>query len=131
MYICSMKECYKCKAPISNKQSYCKDCRREVDKAYNLRRDKTKKYANANIRKDLTRQWLKNYLSDKSCKCGENRIATLQFHHLKDKKFHISEAASRGLSITKILDEISKCEILCANCHAILTCEQRNFYKGK
>ena len=51
--------------------------------------------------------------------CGENHIACLDFHHKNpDKKdFNISNAVSRGWKLEKILKEIEKCVILCANCH--------------
>lgn len=66
------------------------------------------------------RQFIKDYLSNKKCaRCPENHIACLDFHH-KDpstKDFKIAEAATKRYSKTKILREIEKCEILCANCH--------------
>jgi len=60
-----------------------------------------------------------NIKSEKSCeKCGENRIYTLDFHHidpsLKDQK--VSSALSSA-SPKKALEEIEKCIILCSNCH--------------
>lgn len=48
---------------------------------------------------------------------------TLQFDHLPgcDKEFDISQAAQRGFAWNKIQTEIDKCEVVCANCHAIRT----------
>jgi hypothetical protein len=37
------------------------------------------------------------------------------------KIVHPSDLASRGVSISTLLNEINKCDILCANCHAIVT----------
>ena len=40
------------------------------------------------------------------------------FDHVSGKKkFILSEVARRGLSIAAIVKEISKCDIVCANCH--------------
>ena len=71
-------------------------------------------------RKNKIKQWLQNYkLSLKCFKCLENHPATLEFHHKKSKEKEktISQMVVDGISIKKILDEIKKCEVLCANCH--------------
>jgi hypothetical protein len=36
----------------------------------------------------------------------------------------------RGLALKKIKEEIAKCQVLCANCHAMRTAEQFNWYAG-
>lgn len=50
----------------------------------------------------------------------------LQFDHLPqhEKKFNIG-AAIRSKSKQSVLDEIAKCEVRCANCHAIKTALRR------
>src|ERR1700730_1056385 len=64
-------------------------------------------------------QGIKNQLC--CADCGERHPATLQFHHLnsEDKTFTIGDAVNRGFSLDRIKKEISKCIVLCANCHAI------------
>ena len=51
--------------------------------------------------------------------CKENHYACLQFHHVDpdEKEIAISLAASLGWSFNRIKQEISKCRVLCANCH--------------
>jgi hypothetical protein len=49
----------------------------------------------------------------------------MQFDHVKGKKIGISRAVNYGYSINNIMKEISKCEIVCANCHAIRTFTRR------
>lgn len=51
-----------------------------------------------------------------SCSWHGNQAA-LQFHHLKGKDFTIGNVANK--SWDSIKKEISKCILLCANCHAI------------
>lgn len=55
------------------------------------------------------------------CKvCGYNKCANaLHFNHIKpeDKQHNIAAMAQR-FSIDSIKNEIRKCEVLCANCHA-------------
>ncbi|MGH7929584.1 MAG: hypothetical protein ACREQV_17510 [Candidatus Binatia bacterium] len=48
--------------------------------------------------------------------CGEPDVLVLEFDHLGDKLFSIS----RGLldrPLQAVLDEMAKCEVVCANCH--------------
>lgn len=55
------------------------------------------------------------------CKvCGYNKCASaLHFNHIKpeDKQYNIAEMVKR-FSMDAIKNEIRKCEVLCANCHA-------------
>ena len=53
--------------------------------------------------------------------CGESRWQCIQFDHIdrKDKTDSISRMARRGMPAKRILEEISKCETVCANCHCI------------
>jgi hypothetical protein len=57
-------------------------------------------------------------------KCGyNNTISALHFHHLEDKKFEFRFVKEYVSSIEEIrieiIEEINKCQILCANCHTI------------
>lgn len=63
--------------------------------------------------------------------CGETDNRCLQFDHIdQDKKFEaISTMVSKHRSIETIIEEVSKCRILCANCHAKHTAEQQGWYK--
>ena len=43
----------------------------------------------------------------------------MHFDHVKgEKKFNLSQAAAKATGLAKVLEEIAKCEIVCANCHA-------------
>ena len=53
--------------------------------------------------------------------CGETNHIVLDFDHLKDKKYNISRMIHDGFSWAAIKKEISKCEVVCANCHRIRT----------
>ena len=60
-----------------------------------------------------------------SCnRCGFSDFRALQFHHLGDKKFNISDMIGK-LSVQSLMEEINKCEVLCGNCHLIETHEER------
>jgi hypothetical protein len=48
--------------------------------------------------------------------CDEDDPLVLEFDHLADKKFNIS-AGLRNRNWHDVLDEIAKCDVVCANCH--------------
>ncbi len=69
------------------------------------------------------KEWIKRYKNSISCMiCGESHPACLQFHHRDraDKSFNIGSAIGRRryISFKKLQEEVSKCDILCGNCHA-------------
>lgn len=127
-----MKKCAKCKADknesefsFKNKKknilhSYCKECKRELDNiSYsenkNNRKEKIRKRANDSLIN--LRQYLNDLKKNKSCiKCGENRWWVLDFHHVNDKEYQISQLVKHG-SLELLKKEVNKCVVLCANCH--------------
>lgn len=50
------------------------------------------------------------------CSCGECDIRCLDLHHNDEKSFGIAHKR-RHVSTTKLLEEMKKCEVICANCH--------------
>jgi hypothetical protein len=95
------------------------DAFRESRRKHNRLRDRTHR---ANIQRRVREIKLK-----KGCLfCGFNKHhAALEFHHRnpKEKKFRI--ALSRNYSWKMVEQEIEKCDVLCANCHAILEHDKR------
>lgn len=78
----------------------------------------------ANRRLEL-RLFILDIKKGKKCiQCGNDDFRVLQFHHKQEKEFDVANASQMGLSRNKILKEIGKCEVLCANCHQIETYEQ-------
>jgi hypothetical protein len=115
-------------------QSKCKLCKRDYDNLYHKNRTlekKQSKYDKQVGRLNIARDYLVSYLKDKSCSvCRESRIPTLDFHHLRDKEFNISEGVTGGLSLERIKKEIEKCDILCSNCHRMETAKDFNWYSN-
>jgi hypothetical protein len=60
------------------------------------------------------------YMSFLGMDCGISHPAVLQFHHRNkaEKKMAVSAIVSRASNLKQITNEIKKCEVLCANCHA-------------
>ncbi len=56
--------------------------------------------------------------------CGERDPVVLEFDHIREKLFDIG-ANLRDLTWQSLLDEIAKCEVVCANCHRRRTARRR------
>jgi hypothetical protein len=70
-------------------------------------------------------QFLLNFFETHPCiDCGETNPVVLEFDHLRDKSFSIGGKLTTH-KWQAILDEIEKCEVVCANCHRIRTAKQR------
>lgn len=66
------------------------------------------------------RAWFRNYKKTLKCsKCPEKHPACLDFHHLNpaDKTDTVIRLVHNGASKDRILAEMAKCVVLCANCH--------------
>lgn len=71
-------------------------------------------------RKINLRLWFNKLKNNLKCEiCEEDHIACLEFHHLnpKSKEINISKVICSGWSKEKILAEMEKCKVYCANCH--------------
>lgn len=127
-----MKTCIKCdiekdvsqfsksKRTVDGLFSWCKLCRKEYDvnryvKIGSVQWTKLRKKR----RKELS-VWFAEYKQTLKCKrCPETHPACLDFHH-KDgstKENTVSNLVISGASKETILNEIKKCDVLCANCH--------------
>lgn len=108
-----MKKCSNCGRvlPVSSfnywnkkdgtRMSICKDCEKEKQK----RKHEHKK------------EILQTLKSVGCCVCGESEPCCLDFHHIdqKNKEFNMGSALSK--SDEKIIEEASKCVVVCSNCH--------------
>lgn len=113
-----MKKCSKCESPLSGNQYYCSSCKKEIAHLKYL--ENPQKYKDAVSKsKFRNKEKVFKYLSENPCKdCGEKDPVVLQFDHIKDKKlFTINKAIRYSYNWNLIQEEISKCEVVCANCH--------------
>jgi hypothetical protein len=65
--------------------------------------------------------WYLDLKAELACRrCGESHPACLQFHHTDPttKETTVADAVRRGWSKARIMRELAKCLVLCANCHA-------------
>lgn len=99
-------------------QSTCRNCQKEYRKLH-YEQNKTKYKKKSSDYKKEFMQWFFELKSKLACKvCGEDRYWVLDFHH-RDPNFKDTEVSVllRSCSKGKVLEEIEKCDVLCANCH--------------
>lgn len=129
------KKCGKCLLvlPISafgnnrsksdGKQNYCRSCRKQYLKQH-YDNNKLQYYNRTRDNQTRLRQLIQEHKSNLSCSiCGFNaNPIALDFHHPdENKEANIADIVkTKGWGWTKILHEINKCIVLCANCHRIL-----------
>lgn len=144
----AMKQCAKCKVSkelsefnkhsgrVDGLQSICRVCDNSRAKAYygaNSKRQMEQIHAARKRRQRSLQDWLCDYLSQRSCMdCGERDLRVLEFDHVTDdKEANISRLLMEVASKERLLAEINKCEVVCANCHRIRTVQRANSYRQR
>jgi hypothetical protein len=68
------------------------------------------------------RAYVATHLATHPCvDCGETDVRVLDFDHLRDKRACVSELTVWGAPRARLMEEIAKCEVRCANCHRKVT----------
>ena len=85
------------------------------------------------LRMRRRRELLDRYKVAKGCvDCGYNASSyALQWDHKDPKKKVYTPHRMASYSIKKIFEEARKCDIRCANCHAIRTVEEQHYRERK
>jgi hypothetical protein len=83
---------------------------------YKKNRERLLEYQNKRYNDTLGifQQWRKTL---KCCRCEENDVACLEFHHSdpETKENNVVRMVSR--SVKSVIKELKKCVVVCANCH--------------
>lgn len=111
-----MKQCSDCKEYKNESEFYYKD------KEHTKLNSKCKSCSNARMTQLRKERYAKvqEYKSSLGCKiCGEKRYWVLDLHHRNsdEKEKAIADMLRKNVSWEKILKELEKCDVLCANCH--------------
>lgn len=108
-------------------KEYCKAHYRRFGHAHNIRR-----YANQKRyrKRNATKLW--EYLSEQTCvDCGESDKRVLEFDHVRgDKIESVGVLCAQGISWRRVVAEIAKCDVRCANCHRRRTARQFGWRRG-
>jgi hypothetical protein len=93
---------------------------KEYNRQYHAARPpekKAQKIANQKMRVNSIKSAVKDYLAIHTCTdCPETDPIVMEFDHIADDKvIAVSNAVRLGWSLKKVMYEISKCEVVCAN----------------
>lgn len=108
-------------------QSKCKSCQNEYHKKHykdNIKGYKDRAKKRNKVQMELIRKFIQDQ-KDKPCQdCKKDwPYYVMDFDHREgEEKLHnVSQMASEKLSLEAVKKEISKCDIVCSNCHRIRT----------
>lgn len=94
---------------------------RKADKVISekLRKEKKREHSiKAREKQAPQRDWFKEFKSKLKCiHCSENHPAVIQFHH-RDPSEGDRPVSSLIGNRERLMAELEKCDVLCANCHA-------------
>ena len=109
---------------LTRQFSYCRDCRRAYDRRYYAERGKAARLARTHVWRVGRRAWMDSLKEGRPCAdCGESfPPCVMHWDHLPGYQ----KADEISVMVTQrrreaILDELAKCELVCANCHVMRT----------
>lgn len=84
--------------------------------------NKTSYKASTKSSRERKRKWIREYKEAHTCTdCHESfPHYVLEFDHITEKSFCIGRYVN-SVGLDKLIKEIMKCEIVCANCHSVRT----------
>jgi len=132
--VCSACKEQKKKGELVNNRKYCKRCNarwtaewraQHPDKAKAVssryyaahREDQKKRVQRLSVAK---RERFRRWKAQQRCqRCPENHPACLEFHRRDPSKkdMNVSQLWRLGYAWERLMQEVAKCDILCANCH--------------
>jgi hypothetical protein len=122
-----LKRCYYCKTE-KEKVEFRKNCTKKdgLSSACKFCSDFLK---NQKIKEN--QEFVFQYLKLSSCvDCGNSDPVVLEFDHMYgEKKMSISKMIYKIRSRRKIIEEIDKCIVRCANCHRSKTARDFNYFR--
>lgn len=126
-----LRICTTCKEEynLSYYSTWCRACHNKYLKEYRKRKPQKQYPINKQLKK--TRQaYVQEYINNLKLKpCTDCGVVypsyVMDFDHVRgEKKFTL--AYGKNWSLNKVLEELSKCELVCANCHRERTHNARN-----
>lgn len=102
----------------------CRDCHNANNRKYRQNHKHVERAYRKNYRQKharINKEYLIKLLGGKCSRCGleDSCLAVYDFHHRdpNEKEIGIARFIARHRSLDKIKKEISKCDLVCANCH--------------
>lgn len=117
-------------------KAHCKACAKlykDVWYIENKQRLRSLATAKKNQYRQLAYDFICEYLLEHPCvDCGENDILVLEFDHRSNKEFGIAQliqSHSSPVLSEKLIQEVAKCDVRCANCHQRRHAIESNNYR--
>jgi hypothetical protein len=115
------------------RDNYCSRCRAEYKREHYVA-NRSRYIERALTRKQVVvtqrTEYIVEFFRTRPCvDCGETDPVVLEFDHVGNKLFDISKGL-RDRSWQTVLDEIAKCEVVCANCHRRRTARRGRFARA-
>ena len=126
------RKCYRCgelkpaeefawrRRARGQRDSFCRPCRaaygREHYEANRQRYIDQAAQSKRRLRLERTKYLIVYFETHPCVDCGERDAVVLEFDHLRDKAFDIGTKLIHR-TWESVLEEIEKCEVVCANCH--------------
>ena len=108
------------------RQVWCKSCRRVYDAAYHQRVKERRREQRRRRAREI-RAFMNELKQNPCADCGQRfDPAAMQWDHLPGfvKTGNLGDL-KRNSSRKRLLQEIAKCELVCANCHSVRTVRRR------
>ena len=112
------------------RQEVCRECNRASSRDYYERNREHHVAAireRTNAQKRVSIAFIRDFLRHHPCvDCGQSDLRVLDFDHRPGsmKRDGVMQLVRNGFSITRIAEEVAKCDVRCRNCHAIATYER-------
>ena len=126
--LCAMCGTWKSSAEFHNSRtgqfSYCRDCRRAYDRRYYAERGRDARMARRRIAIDAARAWMAGLKEGVPCAdCGGVfPVYVMHWDHLPGfEKVDAISVMVGSRTRAAVLEELKKCELVCANCHVLRT----------
>lgn len=110
-----LEEFYLYKSGPNGRQRHCIDCKKQFDREH-FQRHPERRLARNRVAIQKDQQLIAVAKSTGCAKCNELRSYVLDLHHIdpSDKENDVSSLKGRSV---KLIKELEKCIVLCANCH--------------
>lgn len=130
-----LEEYHRNRAKPDGLQARCRTCNIALNRQWysdHPEAAKLRMYARERRIRNRNRRQIVEYLLEHPCvDCGEADPVVLDFDHMRDKLCNVSFLTHTTATWARILEEISKCEVRCANCHRRRTAERADSFRHR
>lgn len=82
-------------------------------------------------RREAARAFLRNHLDAHPCAdCGETEVFVLEFDHVAEKTSSVALLLAGAAKLSKLRDEVAKCQVVCVNCHRRRTATRAGYFRA-